>query len=145
MEISTYSFLDLSGAIAHPDLGAYVFTGQGVGSVTVSMSTDKSAHDVAPDGAVMVSKIAGLAGSVAISCQQTSALHKWLLTAFNALYIAPTESWAQMTIALRNTSDGTSHIITGASFSKVPDKAYAAQGAQIIWTLMAADIQSVAA
>jgi len=145
METSTYSFLDLSGAIAHPDLGAYIFTGQGVGSVTVALANDKSAHDIAADGAVMVSKIAGLTGMITINCQQTSALHKWLLTAFNALYIAPTDSWAQMTIALRNTSDGTSHVITGASFGKIPDKAYAAQGAQVAWTLMAADIQSVAA
>lgn len=145
METSTYSFLDLSGAIAHPDLGAYIFTGQGVGSVTVALAQDKSAHDIAADGAVMVSKIAGLTGTITINCQQTSALHKWLLTAFNALYIAPTDSWAQMTIALRNTSDGTSHVITGASFGKIPDKAYAAQGAQVAWTLYAADIQSVAA
>jgi hypothetical protein len=145
MEYTTYSFLDLSGALAHPDLGAYVFTGQGVGSVTITMTTDKSAHDIAADGTIMVSKLAGLSGTVVINAQQTSAVHKFLLTAFNALYLAPTDSWANMSAFLRNTSDGTSHVLTGMSFGKVPDKPYAASGAQVAWTLWAADIQSVAA
>ena len=144
-EPTTYSFLDLSGSIAHPDLGVYIFTGQGIGSVTVSMANDKTAHDIAADGIIMISKIAGQSGTVTISCQQTSALHKWLLTAYNALYIAPTDSWAQINMLLRNTSDGTSHVVTGASFNKIPDKAYAANGAQVSWVIMAADIQSLAA
>ena len=53
MQTTTYSFLDMAGSLAHPDLGAYVFTGQGVGSVTISMASDKTAHDIAADGAIM--------------------------------------------------------------------------------------------
>jgi hypothetical protein len=109
------------------------------------MTTDKSAHDIAADGTIMVSKIAGLSGTVVINAQQTSAVHKFLLTAFNALYLAPTESWAEMTAFLRNTSDGTSHVLTWMSFGKVPDKPYQANGQQVAWTLWAADIQSLAA
>lgn len=140
---TTYSFLDLSGAIEHPLLGAYSFTGQGVGEVSVAMSTEKTHHEVAADGSVMVSKIAGNNGTITVKCQQTSMVHKWLLAAFNALVIADTDQWAKMSSLLRNASDGTSHIVSGISFNKIPDKSYQAQGQNVTWTLPAADIQSL--
>ena len=144
-EHNTYSFLDLAGALVHADLGAYIFTGQGVGQVTVTMSTERTAHSVAADGVVMVSKIAGHNGQVQIQCQQTSNIHKWLLAAENALYIGDADAWAGMSATLRNTSDGTSHIITGMSFGKVPDKVYQAEGQMVTWTLWAANIQNIPA
>lgn len=143
MAISTYSFLDLSGALAGAEVGAYVFTGQGVGQVSVTMSTERTAQNVAADGSIMVSKIAGNNGQIQIQCMQTSALHKWLLAAANTMFLADTGSWANISATLRNTSDGTSHICTGISFGKIPDKQYAAQGAMVTWTLWAADIQSL--
>lgn len=142
---TTYSFTDLAGAIAHESLGAYSFTGEGVGSVVVAMATDKTAHDVAGDGSVMVSKIAGDNGSITINCQQTSNVHKWLLAAYNALKVADVDQWARMGATLRNTGDGTSHVIQGMSFQKIPDKSYQAQGQMVSWVIMAADIQSVTA
>lgn len=145
MEHTTYSFLDLTGALSHPELGSYIFTGQGVGSVTVTYKTEKSDHNVAADGVVMVSKMAGFNGQLDIQCQQTSALHKWLVKAANKLFDLPTDQWAQMSATLRNTSDGTSHIITGISFGSQPDKAYADKGALVKWSLWAADIRSNAA
>jgi hypothetical protein len=140
---TTYSFLDLAGAIAHPNRGAYTFTGEGVGEVTVTMSTDHTAHDVASDGSIMVSKISGNNGSVTISCQQTSPVHKWLLAWHNYLLNAPTDQWAQTTALLRNTTDGSSHVVTGVSPQKMPDKQYQAQGQRVSWTLMAANIENL--
>jgi hypothetical protein len=142
---STYSFLDLSGAIAQADMGAYTFTGEGVGEVVVTMATERTAHDTASDGSIMVSKIAGNSGNISITVQQTSDVHKWLLLWYNYLVIADTSKWASTTAALRNTTDGTSHIITGLSPQKVPDKQYQAQGQRVTWVLMAADIQSLTA
>jgi hypothetical protein len=142
---TTYSFLDLSGVVAHPGVGAFTFTGEGVGSVSVAMAAEKTAHDLAADGSVMVSKIPGNNGSISISCQQTSNIHKWLLAWYNYLMLADTDKWAQTSALLRNTADGTSHLITGISPQKVPDKSYQAQGQQVQWVLMAADIQSVTA
>lgn len=143
MSVSTYSFLDLSGAIAHPSLGAYTFTGEGVGEVNVAMSTDRTAHDVAADGSIMISKIAGNNGTITISTQQTSPLHKWLLNWFNYLVLAPTNEWAQSTALLRNSTDGSSHVATGIAPQKVADKPYQAQGQRVTWTLLCADIQNV--
>lgn len=142
---TTYSFLDLVGALADPDLGAYVFTGQGVGTVTVALDTERTEHNVAGDGVIMVSKIAGRNGKITITAQQTSDLHKWLLKAANAKYISETAKWATMSATLRNTCDGTSHIVTGISFGKNPDKQYQAAGQMVSWVLWAADIVSLAA
>jgi len=140
---TTYSFTDLSGAIAHTSVGSYLFTGEGVGEISVAMTTEKTVHDIAADGSVMVSKIAGNNGHVTISCQQTSLIHKWLMEWYNYLvYLADTSEWALTSITLRNTSDGTSHYLSGVSPQKAPDKAYQAQGQRVSWTLMAADIST---
>lgn len=145
MRQSTYSFLDLAGVIAHPTYpgGPFQFTGEGVGTVTVVMDTERTAHDVAADGSVMVSKIAGNNGKVQIECQQTAIVHKYLLAMYNWLVVGDAGLWAQCAIVLRNVSDGTSHVCSGVSFGKVPDKAYAAQGGKVTWVLWAADIVSV--
>lgn len=143
MEATTYSFLDLAGAVTHPDLGAYIFTGQGVGQVVITMQTENTAHNMAADGQVEVSKIAGHNAQIQIQCQQTSAIHKWMLLAHNATYLADTSGWAKMSALLRNTSDGTSHVATGISFGKIPDKTYTAQGTMVTWVLWAADVQSI--
>ena len=142
-EPTTYSFLDLSGAIVHPFYGTFQFVGEGMGSVSVKMQETKTVHDIAADGSVMISKIAGNNGSLDLKVQQTSALHKFLLGLYNYLLIADTIQWAQITILLRNTSDGSSHVATGVSFSKKADKDYTKQGGQVDWSLMAADIQSL--
>src|SRR5664280_2930675 len=100
--MNTYSFLDLAGVITHPDLGAYTFTGEGVGQVDVSMAEINTVHEVAADGTVMISKIAGNQGTVTVHCQQTSLVHKWLLAWYNALkFTLPTSAWAQTAMLLR--------------------------------------------
>jgi len=145
MSTSTYSFTDLNGVIYHPKYDSFRFVGQGIGEAMVSMATDKSVHDVASDGSVMVSKIAGNNGSITINAQQTSELHKFLLGLYNYLIQADTSEWALIGITLRNVVDGTSHVARGVSFQKVPDKPYQAQGQRISWVLMAADIQHLTA
>lgn len=142
MRHTTYSFLDLAGAISHPlfPLGVFQFTGEGVGSLTVTMMTERTAHDVAADGSIMISKIAGNNGQINIECQQTSLLHKYLLSLYNYVTTADASAWAMAAIIMRNVKDGTSHIATGVSFGKIPDKPYGASGARVTWTLWAADI-----
>jgi hypothetical protein len=143
MEPTTYSFADLSGAIASPDIGTYIFTGKGIGQISIIMQTENTVQSMAADGAVMTSKIIGKNAQIQIQCQQTSALHKWLLAAHNSLYIADTEAWARIAAVFRNTSDGTSHICTGMAFGKIADKVYAAQGQMVSWTFFVADAQQL--
>ncbi|WP_289141551.1 phage protein [uncultured Brevibacillus sp.] len=142
---TTYSFADVAGVISHSAVGQYVATGEGTGSISVSMTTDRSAHDVAADGFVMVSKIKGRNGTLTISVQQTSALNKWLLKLYNYLEQAPTSEWAGVSITLRSSTMQDLIRATGVSFQKLPDKPFQAQGQQVSWVFMAADIdQSVA-
>lgn len=145
--MTVYSFKDTSGAFAHPIAGSFPFSGQiGMGEFTVVMATEQSAHDVAADGNVMVSAIAGDNGSMDIRVQQTSELHAFLLSWFNFVKTARNAgnvtNWASATVTLRNLVDGSVHYLTGVSPSKIPDKTYAAQGGYLVWRLMAADIQN---
>lgn len=143
MEVTTYSFGDLVGSIVHPELGVYMFDGTGVGAVTISKATDRTAHDLASDGSVMVSKIAGNNGTVTIEVQQTSSLHRWLEAWFNGLVNLPTSSWAETSITLRNSATKTSHVCMGVSPQKEADTPYQAQGQRVVWTLMCAEITNM--
>lgn len=138
---SSYSFTDITMVISHPAVGQYVATGEGIGSVNVAMSNDRSAHDVAADGSTMVSKIRARNGTVTISAQQTSSLHKWLVKWYNYLEFAPTDQWAETSVTIRAPRMGESIVATFVSPQKLPDRPYQAQGQQLTWGLMAADIQ----
>jgi hypothetical protein len=146
--MTTYSFKDTSGAFAHPLVGAFPFSGQiGQGQFTIAMTTEKTAHDVAADGAVMVSAISGDNGSVSIEVQQTSTLHTFLLSWYNTIKAlmdsGNVDDWATAALTIRSIVDGSIHICRGISPSKVPDKTYAAQGQRLTWVLMCADIQNL--
>lgn len=138
---SLYSFSDVSMTISHPAVGQFVASGAGIGSISTSMTQERTTHDISADGSVMISKIKGRNGTHAIAVQQTSELNRWLLRMYNYLETAPTAEWAQITIIQRSPTMQDLITSTGVSFQKLPDKPYQAQGQQISWTLMAADIQ----
>ena len=138
---TTYSFADVTVTFAHPAIGQYVANGQGIGSITTTMTTERTSHEVAADGSVMISKIKGRNGSHAIAVQQTSDLNKWLLKLYNYLETAPTDQWAGIAIVVRSPQMHDLITSTGVSFQKLPDRPYQAQGQQITWQLMSADIQ----
>lgn len=145
--MNQYSFKDSSGAFTHPLAGTFSFFGQiGIGQFTVEMTTEKSTDDVAADGNVMVSAIAGDNGHVTIEVQQTSSLHSFLLNWYNQLLLLLNQgdvvNWATAQLTLRNLVDGSQHICNGVHPSRIPPKTYAAQGGKITWTLMCADIQN---
>lgn len=139
--MGVYSFSDVSMTISHPAVGQFLANGAGVGSITVSMSTDRTTHDVAADGRVMVSKVKGRNGSIAIAVQQDSELNRWLTKLFNYLDFAPASVWADIRIILRSPSMQELVTATSVSFQKLADKPYQSQGQQLSWNLMAGDIQ----
>ncbi len=143
MAKSTYSFLDVTGSIHSELAGDYIFTGEGAGSISISKSTDRTSHDVAADGSVMVSKIAGNNGTITIEVQQTSPLHKWLEQWYTLIWNGATSHWADTTILIRNSTMNISHYCTGVSPQKEPDTPYQSQGQRVTWTLMCADITNV--
>jgi hypothetical protein len=144
---SSYSFSALAGVISHPSLGIYTFTGQGIGDINVIMAADHTVHETSVDGGIFVMQIPGDNGTMAISMQQTSSFHIWLLKWANHLIASSTDraEWARATAILRNTETGESHIITGISPGKIPDKSYQAQGQRVTWVLMCANIENTTA
>ena len=144
---TTYSFKSLVGVLTNSVFGASLpLTGGniGVGDITITMSTERTSHDVAADGTVMPSYVAGNNGTVAINVQETSALHRALLALYNQATSAAdnghVSGWAATVINFRFLIDGSQHLLSGVSFVKVPDKPYQAHGQRITWNLMAADI-----
>lgn len=140
MSYKTYSFEDVTVSFSHPSVGTASTVGAGLGSISIAMSTDRTAHDVAADGTVMISKVAGKNGTIAISAQQTSDLHKFLLKWYNYIDVAGASEWARMTVTIKSNNLGDSTVCTGVSPQKLADRPYQAQGQQITWNLMSAEI-----
>ena len=143
----TYSFRNVTGAFAHSLAGAFTFSGnQGAGQIVIHMATEKAVQDVAADGNIMTSFVAGDNGTVTIECQQTSELHAFLLAWFNVVKAyslnGDASYWATATLTLRDTLNDKSHICQYIAPQNIPDKTYAAQGGRVTWTLMCGDIQS---
>jgi hypothetical protein len=135
MANTTYSFDDITAVFSHPSFGQYIATGTGLGSINVAMTTERSAHEVAADGSIMVSKIKGRNGTIATAIQQTSDFNKWLVKLYNYL------ERAGVTVIIRSPVMQELITLTGVSFQKLPDRPHQAQGQQITWTLMAQDVQ----
>lgn len=145
MANSTYSFNDVITVLSFANLlPAYTVNGQGVGTINVNNTNDNSAQDLAADGSVMTSKIKASNGTVAISVQQTSPLHKWLKQAYNAATLAPTALWAALAITVTSPT-GTFDVINckGCSFQKPADQPYEQQGQMVTWNFLASDVQRI--
>lgn len=137
---STYSFEDVTCSFQHPNVGAAESTGAGLGSIAIAMTTDRTAHDTAADGKIMISKIPGKNGTISIAMQQTSELHKYLIKWYNYIDLANSSEWAKMTLTIKSNNLNDSTTCTGVSPQKLADRPYQAQGQQVTWTLMAAEI-----
>jgi hypothetical protein len=144
---TTYSFKSLTGVLTNPVFGVTIpLTGGniGVGSITIRMVTARTTHDVAADGTVMPSYVAGDNGDVDIEVQETSSIHSDLLALYNQCVLAANgddvSGWAANALSFTFLIDGSNHTLTGVSFEKIPDKPYAASGAKLTWKLMAANV-----
>ncbi|WP_302225952.1 phage protein [Veillonella magna] len=140
-EHTVYAFEDISAVFSHPSYGQYSLQGEGAGDIQITKSMERTAHDVAADGHVMVSKIAGNNGNVTVNAQQTSSLHNWLQGLFNYLVSAPHDEWAKISLTIRSPMMAKTYICTGGAFQKEGDEQFQAQGGRIAWVLMFADIQ----
>ena len=145
MAASTYAFKNVVGAFTDPDVGTFPFAGQeGVKQLTIYNATDRTVHDIAADGTIMVSYVSGASGAIEIETQQTSSLHQFLVNWANVKF---TESenqdainFAAAAVKVIDLLNGAVHTLTGVSPLKIPDKGYGAAGAMVTWRLMAANV-----
>lgn len=140
-----FAFKNVVGAISDPDAGTFPFQGQeGVKTITISNATDRTAHDTAADGTIMVSYVSGASGLIEIETQQTSSLHQFLINWANIKF---TESengnairFAAAAVKVVDLINGAIHTLTGVSPTKIPDKPYGPSGGFVTWRLMAANV-----
>ena len=140
MSCKTYSFDDVTVSFSHPSVGAASTVGAGLGSISIAKANDDTAHDVAADGAVMISKIAGKNGTIAITVQQVSDFNKFMLKWYNYVKQGNASEWASANITINSKNLNDSTVCTGVSPQKIADRGYQAQGQQVTWNLMAAEI-----
>jgi hypothetical protein len=142
---TTYAFKSIVGAFVDPDVGPYIFAGQeGIKHINITNAVDRTAHDVAADGTVMVSYVSGAPGSIDIECQQNSSLNQflvnWANTKFTQSETGQAQNFAAASLKIQDLLSGASHVATGVSPLKIPDKPYGPAGASVSWRLMAAQI-----
>ena len=138
---TTYSFDDVGVTISHPSFGQCVANGKGIGTLTISMSTERTSQEVAADGSVMTSKIKGRNGIIALAIQQTSSVNEWLSKLFNYLEAASASEWALISVIVRSPQMKQISIASGVAIQKQADRPYQASGQLVTWSLMASDIQ----
>lgn len=141
-DFTTYSFSDLSGSLTHPLVGAYLFTGQGVGQLQFQPNVDMTIHEYGIGGIVLLTKVPATGGKLIISCQQSSMVNKWLLYTLGQISGADNamQEWGRMTGLIRNIQDGSHFTLRGISFTGIPPHTWAATGGQIVWELMYASL-----
>ena len=141
---SSYSYKSIVGSFSDPDVGVYIFSGQeGIKHLSISNANDRTTHDVAADGAVMVSYTSGSNASVEIECQQNSSLHTFLVLWANIKFTnaenGNAANFAGAAMKVVDLLSSASHILTGISPLKIPDKPYGPTGSSVTWRLMAAN------
>lgn len=142
---STYSFKSVVGAFSDPDAGTFPFVGQeGLKQITINNATDRTVHDTAADGTIMVSYISGASGSAEIETQQNSSFHEFMVNWANIKYTQAENgdgsNFAAAALKVQDLINGAIHTLTGISPTKIPDKNYTSAGGMVTWRLMAANV-----
>ncbi len=138
MATTIYNFNDIKFVISHPSIGRYTADGAGLGSIKVTMATDRTKQDVAADGAVMVTKVEGRNGTIALDIQQTSDLDQWLRKAYAYVDTAGASEWAKFAITIRSSIMVELINAYEVSFQILPERPFEADGQHVTWSLMAA-------
>lgn len=142
MSDTTYSFADYNITVVSP-IGKYSVQGNGVGSVTISMSTTKSTHSVGADGSVMTSKIAGDNGTVTFNVQQTSGFNTFMTKLYNVLKAGPSSIWTSTQVLITNNVQKEVCTCIGCSPENLPEKQMQAEGQMKSWVWLSQNIQQI--
>lgn len=139
--VKVYSFQEVSLSLNHPELGILTITGEGAGTVRVTMEAERTEKKVGSDGVVVFSKVRDRSGGLSVTVFNTSNFHTSLKKWYNYLEQANASSWALTSFTLTSKSTSESTKGTGVAFTKVPDVEYDATSKVVEWGFMVADIQ----
>lgn len=143
-QVTTYSFSRIHFSFFHPAVGIFPVNGTGIGEISISNVNDNTAHDVAADGAVMVSHLLSGNANITITMQQTSPLHAYLLNLYNFITLESDADWAAAVINISSPNGvGETITATGVSPTKPADQPYQSQAQMVTWNFMAANCTRV--
>ena len=133
--MGTYSFLDVTAAIAGP--GGNINIGSGAGSaeegITVEAHEDKNIMKLGADGAGIHSLVAGEASKVTIRLLKTSPVNALLSQMYNFQTLS-SANWGNNVITIRDIARGDRVVLAQAAFAKRPPNDFAKEGKNIDWT-----------
>jgi hypothetical protein len=135
-----YSFADVTFSLSHPLLGMAQVDGSGIGTITLTNDGERSTKQLAADGSVLISKIRDRTGTMTLDFLQTSPLHNQLIDWFISLENNPAADWGRMTGVIKSIATNEETKLTGVCFVRIANKAYAAQGQNVQWSFLVADV-----
>lgn len=132
--MSTYSFIDVVGAIQGP--GGSISLGNGAGpseeGLTVAMTEDKNTMTIGADGSGMHSLHAGKSGTITVRFLKTSPTNALLMEMYN-FQTASSATHGQNVISIRNPVRGDSVQARQGAFRKLGDLNFAKDGGIQEW------------
>lgn len=142
-QAKVYGFENITASISHPSCGAMSTKNTGVGSIGISMLTERTTHDIAADGSIFLLKVEGNNGIISINLQQTSELHRWLLQLAGYVMMTSTDPavWGEINMSIQDDNMNTAFSCTGGSLIKIPDLNFGAQGQMVNWIIYFCDIK----
>lgn len=141
----TINLNDLSGQIVHPSVTPYIFQKQDPGELRICekiLRPSHTVHEVAADGAIMDSKIAGASYHVLkLSVEQTSSLHQWLLNWHGVILSGPRSERDKTKASLRNDVANVAYTLTGISPMDSSNAYQVKSKNSVLWEFIVQDVQ----
>lgn len=132
--MSTYSFLNISCAVAGPGLAANLGAGASVSEegITIEAVEDKNQMTIGADGKGQHSLLATDAAKITVRLLKTSPINALLMAAFDAQSIS-SALWGQNVFTIVDSARGDTTIAQSCAFTKKPAINYKKEGDLLEW------------
>lgn len=121
----------------------FVFEGSGADSITFDKGQGRATTQVAADGHVVFSSIAGEQGTVTIESQQTSQLHQYLQSLYNKSRTGASSKRASLMIDSVNNISGDRVVCSYGIFAGEPAAANSKEVQNRSWQILFADVSFI--
>lgn len=140
---SVYSLADTQTVMNHPSVGRKVLSDEesGGGQISIQFAQDMASQQQTANGYVVISKVRSRAGQVTMEIPQNSPSDLYLDKLVGYLESAPANEFALSTLNIVDNATGKKWTCTGVVPNKRPDRSYAAQGGNLNYTFLCADIK----
>ena len=133
--MSTYSFLDVNGAISGPGGNFNLASGAGAADegIVIASVGDKNVMQTGPGGDGQHSLIAAESSLVTLTLLKTSPVNGLLMAMYN-FQTSSSAVWGRNVIVVSDFARGDIVTLAKVAFKKVPDISYAKEAGTSVWT-----------